>query len=161
MEKEIALLPALAKALTIRVPVFEFISETEPDDGHRFVGYPKIPGLPLSRETCASPRITGQISNFLNELHGFPISKAVQLGIPYANATQWRQNYVEFYGWIRDQAYPLLDEPARSATCRLWEGFLNDERNFRIQTVLVHSDLAEEHILCDANRETVTGVIDW
>lgn len=49
----------------------------------------------------------------------------------------------------------------RDKSERLWEDFLNDGTIFAFQPVLIHCDLACEHILCDPERGVLTGVIDW
>src|SRR6266566_401550 len=41
------------------------------------------------------------------------------------------------------------------------EDFLNDEAIFAFQPVLIHCDLACEHIFCDPVHGVLTGVIDW
>jgi aminoglycoside 2''-phosphotransferase len=42
-----------------------------------------------------------------------------------------------------------------------WKDFLDDKSLFIFQTVLIHCDLACEHILCDPWYALLTGVVDW
>ena len=53
------------------------------------------------------------------------------------------------------------DVELRAKSERLWEDFLNNEAIFPFQPVLIHYDLACEHVLCDPERSVLTGVIDW
>jgi aminoglycoside 2''-phosphotransferase len=42
-----------------------------------------------------------------------------------------------------------------------WRAFLDDDRHFRFEPVLLHGDLSPEHILVDLERTAITGVIDF
>ena len=44
---------------------------------------------------------------------------------------------------------------------QLWENFLKDETLFTFRSVLIHADLACEHIFCNPEQGMLTGVIDW
>ncbi|MCI0437912.1 MAG: phosphotransferase, partial [Chloroflexi bacterium] len=70
LEKEIALLPELAKTLPLAVPRFEFFGRGGPE-GLRFVGYRKIKGVPLEAEVAQShrrPQLVRQLARFLTAL---------------------------------------------------------------------------------------------
>jgi aminoglycoside 2''-phosphotransferase len=161
LEKEILLLSELAGALPIPVPAFEFVA---PAGSGRFVGYRRIEGVPLAADDV-EPSITRplarQLARFLSELHRFSVERAPSLNVPCFSAAEWRQSYCEFYETVAGRVLPLLTAPARDEAARCWEGFLDDRAHFQFRPVLVHGDLACEHVLWDRARGVATGVIDW
>lgn len=160
-QKEISLLPRLAAHLSTRVPDFEWICPPGVDDPYGFLGYRKIPGVPLHPSMSGLPGVAGGVARFLGELHAFPIEAAMQSGVPGAGVETWQQNYMDFYAWILEHVFPLLDRAVWSYTSRLWEGFLNGEASFYFQPALIHGDLGPEHILCSPESGKLNGVIDW
>jgi aminoglycoside 2''-phosphotransferase len=165
LDKEIALLPALAEALPIAVPRFEFIYRGGNGRYDRpFVGYRKIAGVPLSAD-CLRPaqadELAGSLARFLSALHRFPVELARRLKVSGSDAGHWRQEYFGLYTWAQGQVFPLLAPTTRRKAAALWEGFLADDANFEFRPCLIHRDLAGEHILCDPARGLITGVIDW
>src|SRR5205085_1752402 len=98
---------------------------------------------------------------FLSELHSFPIEQAVSVGVQEHTPERWRERYLERYLDLQKRVFPLLDADLRTKSERLWKDFLDDRAIFAFQPVLIHCDLAGEHILCDPERSTLTGVIDW
>ncbi len=159
--KEIKLLPYLSDALLVHVPVYKYIYPPGRYFEYGLVGYRKIPGAALDQEMASLPPIVQQIGRFLSDLHAFPLELAQSLGIPGTGGESWRQVYLEFYAWIRNNLFPLLDKTGRSYTCELWENYLDKHTNFEFQPALIHGDLAGEHLLCDSSLAAITGVIDW
>lgn len=159
--KEIKLLPELKKILSYPIPNFEFIHLVQQELAQSFVGYHKLPGVPLEHEIARSRRIVVQLGTFLSELHHFPVREAVRLQIPLASPQDWRQNYLDFYKWVRSHCFPKMQVIEISHFRALWEDYLEDENNFAFQPVLIHGDLASEHILYDPNRDSLSGIIDW
>lgn len=156
MQKEINLLPELAKVLSVSIPDFEFVSEY---NKKMFVGYRKILGLPLASCDYSSGNLADQLAKVITEMHRFPVLKATELKVPKIN---WRREYVEFYDRVRDKAFPLMNEALQEKAVSVWEGFLDDKDNFRFEPVFIHHDLSGcEHILCDPERGEITGIIDW
>ena len=160
-EKEAALLPELARALPVAVPHFEYTWLGDPRSGFGFVAYRKLPGLPLDRELLRRPAVIQDLARFLSALHAFPTDQALALKVPECSALAWRQAQRDFYAWVQERLFPLLDEGQRARARDTWEPFLDDETHFYFQPVLIHADLAPEHILCDPQAGGITGVIDW
>jgi aminoglycoside 2''-phosphotransferase len=159
--KEITLLPELARVLPVPVPVFDFISIDSPDYRDCFVGYNKIYGDPWSYETSESPAITRQVASFLTQLHQFPIEKAVHIPGLQNSQAQWREKYVELYDWFRLNAFQLLEMKNGDRLTMSWNSYLSDSRNFSFQPSLIHGDLCVDHILCDYQKSSISGIIDW
>ncbi len=63
---------------------------------------------PLTREIACSDQVLEQLGTFLSELHRFPIQQAVHLNVPAADPKDWRQNYVDFYNWVRTYSFPKM-----------------------------------------------------
>jgi aminoglycoside 2''-phosphotransferase len=164
LRREIALLPDLARALSIAVPQYDYVWHG--DEGCEgvcrwpFVGYRKIPGVPL-RTDIATPALIAHLAATLGELHAFSVSRAAELGIPGGSAGEWREEYRESYVWVRQLVWPLLSPSEQAWGAALWTKFLTDDANFRFRPALVHRDLWGAHILCDPATGRVNGIIDW
>jgi aminoglycoside phosphotransferase (APT) family kinase protein len=147
----IRLLPELARALSVSIPRFEFVS-LEPV----CVGYRKLEGdaLPLPPPPCVAP----DIARFLSELHAFPVERA-RLGVLGNGAGGWRSDWETLLSEFRERVFPLLEPDERRVAAEMFEEYLSDERSFRFRPALVHADLGPEHLLW--NGERLTAVIDW
>jgi len=162
--KEIRLLPRLAEVLPLAVPNPSFVYEGGGHYASPFFGYRKIGGVPLSREHFASDhtqRLVRQLAGFLSALHRFPLQLAREVGLPLNGAQEWREDYQRLFEQVRNAVFPGLDAPVQAKWSARWNEFLEHEENFHFAPVLVHRDLTMEHILCDPDSLTVTGVIDW
>ncbi|MDQ3894623.1 MAG: phosphotransferase [Actinomycetota bacterium] len=148
----IPLLPELARALSVSIPRFEFVS-LEPV----CVGYPKLEGdaLPSPPPPCVAP----DIGRLLSELHAFPVERACGLGVVANRAEGWRSDWETLLSEFRERVFPLLEPGERRAVAEIFEEYLSDERSFRFKPALIHGDLGPEHLLW--NGERLTGVIDW
>jgi aminoglycoside phosphotransferase (APT) family kinase protein len=136
LEKEIALLPALAPALPVPVPRFEHVSR-EPF----FVAYRFILGRPLVDEDPEGVRA------FLDALH----SSGMRLE-PVEWVEAYRQQCEEFTRAV----LPLVDAGLHA---RATELFAEAETLTGFEPVLVHADLGPSHLLVRDGR--LAGVIDW
>jgi aminoglycoside 2''-phosphotransferase len=110
--------------------------------------------------TAARP-LARQLGAFLTALHGFPLQRAIGAGIPDGTPAAWRRQCQSLYESARERVFPLLDAPTRRAVDTRWAGFLTSAAILGFAPVLIHGDLATEHILCDPSLATLTGVIDW
>jgi aminoglycoside 2''-phosphotransferase len=97
----------------------------------------------------------------LTALHRFPLQEALAAGIAEGSPARWRAQYQAFYQRVRGRVFPLLRAEEQRTVAAIWEAFLEDEANFCFYPVLIHRDLCGEHILYDAQRRTITGIIDW
>ena len=174
LRKETRLLPVLAPALPLPVPQFEYVWEGGAPHQGVFVGYRKIAGTELLPEhlgagstttapcsSATSDTIAGALGGFLTALHRFPLQEALAAGIAEGSPARWRAQYQAFYQRVRGRVFPLLRVEERQSVAAIWEAFLEDEANFCFYPVLIHRDLCGEHILYDAQRRTITGIIDW
>jgi aminoglycoside 2''-phosphotransferase len=156
------LLPALAGALPIRIPDVAFFWPGGPAHPSIFIGHHLIEGAQLTAAHLTPNHvddIAREIGEFLAALHRFPVAQATQLGVLAGEAGAWRLRYQQQYEQIQSRVLPLLDQAAQARIMRDWRSFLNDDTRF--PTTLIHHDLADEHILYDAARGTISGIIDW
>jgi aminoglycoside phosphotransferase (APT) family kinase protein len=136
---EIEFLPALALALPIDVPRFEYIS-TDP----LFVGYRLIRGDPLRDEDPDGVRA------FLDALHSFDQS------VLSVERRDWVEAYHEQCMEFERLVFPVLDRETRAQAQAL---FGEAETLVGFRTTLLHADLGPEHLLVRDGR--LVGVIDW
>ena len=139
LELEIELLPTLAPALPVAVPVFEHVLR-EP----LCVAYRMLRGTPLVDEDGDGMRA------FLDALHAFDASG---LGIEPANWVEAHRNQcVEFERLVR----PLLERGLHAHAQRLFDEV---ETLVGFSPALLHADLGPSHLLVHDGR--LAGVIDW
>lgn len=163
-QKELRLLPMLEPALSTPIPHFDYIGHGDANYPYMFVGYRKLGGVALEDESITPEQLLAlapALATFLSELHSFPVEQVIQAGVQDHTPEQWRERYQERYEDLQRRVFPLLDTELRVKSVRLWEDFLDDWALFAFQPVLIHCDLACEHILCDPEHGMLTGVIDW
>ena len=161
---EAAILPGIGSWVELPVPQFEFICKKNSDYPWMFVGYPKIPGIPLTKTLLNSTdpnQSAKDLGLFLTQLHSFPVEQARQAKVPFFDSAQWRTLYEKFYQQIKTEIFPVLDIPLQTHLTSLFQKFLENDQNFHFQPTLIHRDLGEEHILWDPSAKRITGIIDW
>jgi aminoglycoside phosphotransferase (APT) family kinase protein len=139
IEKEVALLPALAPLLPVQVPRFEYVSR-EP----WLVAYRLIRGEPLVEEDSAGVRA------FLEALHAIGTDE-----VP-APRPDWLATYRNKREEFRRAVLPLLDRDERADGEALLEEI---DTLTGFEPALTHSDLGPSHLLVDDGL--LAGVIDW
>jgi aminoglycoside phosphotransferase (APT) family kinase protein len=139
LETEVALLPVIDRALPVRVPHFELVSEEPP-----FVAYRLIDGEPLADEDPAGVRA------FLDALHAIPIDT-----LPL-ETTDWVASYREQCAEFERAVLTLL--PVELHT-QAFDLFAEVETLTGFTPSLVHADLGPEHLRVRGGR--LAGVIDW
>lgn len=173
LNREIKLLPLLAKKTTLTVPHFEFMGSVDSNPDHPFVGYRLLPGLPLNeweqpkqdRETRLN--IASKIGSALLELHSVDplfvpeplqektdraprkiISDFLEIGRTFA--------FQMIRGKIGPDAEALIQKIER-----LLSHYVHGDENFAFVRTTVHGDFALEHILVNPASQEISGIIDW
>jgi aminoglycoside 2''-phosphotransferase len=77
------------------------------------------------------------------------------------SADGWRQHYRDLFDRAQREVFPLLSDDAQHTESAVWQRFLGDDNNFRFAPVLIHADLYALHIICDHEKGSVVGIIDW
>jgi aminoglycoside 2''-phosphotransferase len=169
---ETRLLPELAPTLPLPIPQFTYISKpTSLNFPYLFVGYEALPGLTQPdwpEEVAQANWWKAALGDFLTALHAFPVAQARQLGVKIINFTgtyglndSWREALETFYRLVRRKISPLLTDERQDLVAAYFEDFLDDDRHFDFEPVLLHADLSEDHVLVDPTNKIVTGIIDF
>jgi aminoglycoside 2''-phosphotransferase len=161
---EAAILPSLGAWVSLPIPQFDFICKKQPEFPWMFVGYLKIPGVPMTNsllKTSPSDKPARDLGLFLTQLHNYPIAKVQQAEVPSFDSYQWRGLYETFYQQIKTRILPILEDDLQARLQMKFQIFLNNKKNFQFQSTLIHRDLGEEHILWDRKEKRITGIIDW
>jgi aminoglycoside 2''-phosphotransferase len=163
LRREIALLPRLARGLSLAIPRFQQVGEHSVTR-LPFVGYALIQGEPLSPQLyqglpgATRDGILGDLASFLTAVHAFPVEQAVDCGV-----VSWggRADFSETLQRARVDAFPLLDGAVRQRVESQLEAFLEDHANFDYAPALLHADLWPEHVLFSRCLGRLAGVIDF
>jgi aminoglycoside phosphotransferase (APT) family kinase protein len=155
---EVALLAELGDVLSVPVPRPEF----SPNNRARAVRYRKLVGTRLDEHLDGPHRLAlaDRLGRFLGELHGFPASRARELGVRAYDPPSWLEQFRIFYANARLRAFPLLNPRERKRAAELIESYVVDDAKLMFTPSLMHGDLAPEHVLCNT-AGLITGVIDW
>ncbi|HYX48993.1 MAG TPA: phosphotransferase, partial [Ktedonobacteraceae bacterium] len=100
LQKEVRLLPILEEALSTPIPHFSYFGHGDESYPFMFVGYRKLGGLALDDEDFTSAQLAvlaPTLAAFLNELHSFPVTWAIQNGVQEHTPVQWRERYQVLY----------------------------------------------------------------
>jgi aminoglycoside 2''-phosphotransferase len=163
LRREACFLPFAARHLPLEIPCPRYQAMAGKRQWrvaiHRF-----IPGDLFTRESFLAldssnrDHCAGDLARFLNALHGIDPAHAARCGITTAD---YAQRYLSVDRYARRHLIPFLDVPAREYVQRVFGRFLSYEvDNLRSCTVL-HGDFRPRHVLWDARRVTLSGVIDF
>jgi len=156
------ILPILSQTSPLPLPAYRFFGQPSPEFPRSFVGYPRIPGTPgILFEPDAYPHLAAQLGRFFSWLHSFSVHEAARHGVP-------RRETASLIEEIREEAladFESVRKVAQDAPLAKWHAYLKngiDDGTAGCRTpVLVHHDLAGEHVLVDTTEKKATGVIDW
>jgi aminoglycoside 2''-phosphotransferase len=161
---EMRVLPVLAKASPLPVPAYCFHGAPSDAFPRHFGGYAKLSGLPaigLDPVTVPFGACAPVLARFLSWLHGYPADEAARLGVV-------RQDVASLIDEVRADAlgdFGNVNQAASDKPLEEWHAYLADGPGTRTASsstpVLVHGDLAAEHILYDPVTRAITGIIDW
>lgn len=156
LNKEIGILKALEKKITLNIPVYEFIGTKVP-----YVGYQKIVGGPLLLNTLKNltPRkkniLAHDIANFFYEFHtSLPLSKYKKFNLE-TNSQSWRPLVIkkkvidkiknkELSDFIKDNLDKYLE-------------LIKDKKNL----VIAYNDLHGNNIAFNKKTGKLNGVFDF
>lgn len=157
-------LPVLGKHVPLPIPSPRFLGQPTPEFPRHFAAYPKLPGLPgirIELERFQLDVLARALGAFLSALHAFPLQEAERLGIQ----DQRTDPVIEECRREALEDFPRVRDVAPDAPLDAWRTWLSagpeDAPARRRSAVLVHNDLAAEHVLCDPQSGMPTGVIDW
>ncbi len=163
VRREASLLQRLRGHLTFEIPNPEFVN-VESDTP--FMGYRKIPGVSLSRHfdstTAEQRRFLGeQVGGFLSQLHAID---GGDLGLGEEGSYQPKDSQREcreVFVRVQNAIFSRLSKSEKEWTENLFHEFLDSEKNFGFEPVLIHGDFDTSNILVDPSTYTITGIIDF
>ena len=156
---EIRLLADLGGRLPLAVPQYRYLPP-ERDFG----GYAIVPGAELRpHHVAAIPprvrrRIAAQLGEFITALHRAPVEAAVRAGFerdywwnPASAADRYRLMRAALQAHLSEAEVRWLDDQ--------FEWYVS--RRPGADPVILHSDLAPDHLFYDPQRNELTGIIDF
>lgn len=156
---EVRLLAAAGRSLPLAVPQYAYL----PPDLD-FGGYPLLPGRELRPEHVAAmaadarKRIAVQLAQFITALHDLSTEVAVVAG--FEHDYWWSQsNTAARYELIRPALEPHLNADEIRWLDEQFAWYLS--RHIPQRAVILHGDLAPDHLLFDPSRGQLTGIIDF
>lgn len=159
--REARLLPELAGRVRLPIPRFAFTAANPLGPGECCV-YPAVPGESLSddewvaRGLLGSDAVARAVAEFLDSVHGFPVRRAVELGV---EEVDFRKDFAADLELVRAQVIPLLPEREGRRLAEIWEEYLAEDANFEYEPALIHADVSLDHLL--VTGESISGVIDF
>ena len=158
---EMRVLPLLMKSAPLPIPDYRFRGTPSKRFPRHFGGYRKLPGRPaIGRDALiATESIAKDLGRFLSWLHAFPVALVEPLGVPGIDGTSVIDE-------LHDEAvasFEALRSIASDQPLEAWRRALNQvpANAQRAAGVLLHADLAAEHVLWMPDEERLSGVIDW
>ena len=150
LQKQIILLPEIAREVSSAVPVPTYVS-TDPV----CVGYRRIVGRPMS--SGVDGIWPERLGRFLYDLH---LTPPEFVGMRASTPAAVRDGLRAEVASLSEHVLPLLDPGERSRASRAIAAFLDDDDNFRFAPCLTHGDIGPEHVLVTDSGD-LAGVIDW
>ena len=161
---ETTILRSIHGYVNLEIPNLQFVHLEGQPPGVAFVGYPRIPGAPLWRQTLQAisdpavvERLARQLGEFLKRLHSLPVERIPVL-LPMVDT--WAA-YDDLYGRIREKLFPYMRPAGQQRAEDHFEAFLGNASNFAFQPALKHGDFGPSNILYNSEAQAVCGIIDF
>jgi len=160
---ERALLPALAEHLTVRVPRIDVWGDSGPNDAP-FAGHTKVPGVHVWPNGDApvgkpGPRFGRQLGDLLQELHSFPVGRALDLGVPVHDVAVERAKRIEHFEAVIRRVFPLISCEGRTHIEAVYRDAINDTAYYASEPCFTHRDIDVNTLIDDEGN--ISGLIDF
>ena len=161
--REVDLLPHVARRVALPIPVYSHVGRPSRLFPRPFGAYPLLAGTPASHLDAATlpwHEIACALAGTLSGLHAWEQADALARDIPSTEVA-------DLIDEVRTDAlddFDLVAREAPDAPLEQWRAYLSRAPSAlveRAEPVVVHGDLAAEHVLFDPATRTVTGIIDW
>jgi aminoglycoside phosphotransferase (APT) family kinase protein len=163
LQREIAVLPVLAEALPLPIPRFEIVGRPSARFPYPFVGYRKLPGVPIidqltaeltAEEEASAARALGE---FLTALHGFPL-RELPIELPRAGPGKGELPPDDL---LRRLEHLNVLAPELSRLVTAYYASFSVAAGPERRVAPAHCDLDVEHLLVSESPRRLSGVIDW
>ena len=158
---EVDILRGARAYLPLPIPNPEFLHL----EAQAFLGYRRLPGVPLQRAVFQEIKnektldgLANQLAGFLKALHNLPARQAIQRELPLYET---RQEYQDMFARTQEKLFSFMRPDARQWATNHFETFLGKASNFEYYPVLRHGDFGTSNLLFDAKRQRITGVVDF
>lgn len=162
---ETMILDKLEKNTSLEIPNFLYKSFASEEVGKVFTGYKKIDGSPMWRDAIKDLEkkdkryIVQQLTHFMREVHSVPLTTLEE---EIKQTEQDTFSYFEtLYEKIQEKLFIYMNNKAKKRVEHLFDLFLREEKNKKIENCLIHGDFGASNILWDNEEKIVTGVIDF
>ena len=128
-----------------------------------FVGYELLPGSPADAAEMPRRKRDGnalRLGEFLAALHGFPVDRAVALGIRGRPPRDHAEVLLDEVRHLADRLAFRVPDELKAPCAPFLDGTIDRPPSYSGPYCLTHGDLQAEHILLNAEGE-VCGVIDF
>ncbi len=164
LRRESAVLRGVQSQLPLATPHFIYQNLDKAEVGQVFAGYRKLSGESLRTETYARldddrtiDRLAADLASFLQALHALPPNIIDHPLAPSETQAGWS----DIFARIQQVVYPHLTANARRWTTEQFVRFVENAEYFAFTPVLRHGDFGASNILYSAERQRVTGVVDF
>jgi aminoglycoside 2''-phosphotransferase len=175
LEIEAAILAAIESYITLPIPAPVYLALEGREAGTAFLGYRRIEGESLWRETYQAlehalegettlDQLAGQLAGFLKELHGVPVAEVASAVAATGRDLPRDDTYeicADLYRRMREKLFPHMRPDACAWAADHFETFLGGAANFEYQPVLKHSDFGTSNILFDPALGRICGILDF
>ena len=162
---ETAILRTIQGLVPLQVPNPAYVQLEDELVGTAFVGYRKVPGEPLWRDTFRAieseevrDRLAIRLGGFLRALHTIPAQDTIGCDLPVSDTVE---EWVGIYGRMQEKLFEHMRPEAREQVAGHFERFLGDGTQLAHEPVLKHGDFGPSNILFDRQQGAVTGIIDF
>jgi aminoglycoside phosphotransferase (APT) family kinase protein len=161
---ETRIMPVLAERSPIPLPAYHFHGRPSAMFPRHFSGYAKLRGVPaivLDPADVPFDAWAPELARFLSWLHTVPADQAARWGVPAQNlASVIEEVRADALGDFENLNRVTTDAPLEEWYACVAAGPVTTAAS-ESAPVLVHADLAAEHVLCDVTVQRITGIIDW
>jgi aminoglycoside 2''-phosphotransferase len=164
LQQERSVLQTIQGRIGLRIPEPIYHSGTETIPARVFIGYRKIPGLPLWHPTLeristgdVRERIARQLARFLADLHAIPSS----VWDPTWPIQDTPADWLAFFEEVEDKLFPFMREDARVTVSKRFSGYRADPALHDFEPALRHGDFGSGNLLYDPEEQRIAGVIDF
>ena len=160
LEKEKELLPVLAKILPLSIPNPVMVGEADHGYPWLFLGYQIVSGKPPS-SLCPQDRdqSAASVAYFLKELHQFPVSEAIRLGVEKDDLH--RPDILNRKPKLNENLEKAYEKGLLKRDDKL-DSFIEEVEPIEYEpfVCLTHGDFHIRNVLIDEDKK-ISGVIDW
>lgn len=167
LRREIVILPILAEALDVGVPVIELVGQPSELFPYLFVGHRMIRGMRSGAVDVPPERqlaLAEQVGRMLTQVHAIPperIPTGDEQGVFDHDQTRSPADYLTEVVKVAD----AFRQAVGASLAERWESWLRGEVNpppaYAGLPRFTHNDLGDDHLLMDPSTSQIVGVIDW